>query len=842
MGLLTRKVEDAEPWWPTAVRSRKRDGRVLGTDGSVWLYAKVPLSPVTDARSPEEALAAGEQIRAVLEEIAGTTHVRVTRRAMAKASYRNVHLLLVNVPTTFAPPAGSQLFTHLSSTFADTDVLRRLLLVGVRLQDKVGGSGGLRSAIDSVAETIAAGTIPLEDFDEDFATMSAIMARTGLNSLTDADFALANAWWNEGKAPDTPMLVHDDHVHVFSSTASMQAAARLVERDGDDNCESWELAKHHTLCFACVRDFEIGYPDATSHEAQWASSLIESGAVCVSIRGKLEPASVTRSELRRGKKKFTDDVNERHQQNKMARGEQEELLGQLDELERYYATGGPATLMECSTIVVSSGVQGRNGYDMSEFAPDSSLVLSTMVSRQNSALAETWLASPVRANPYLHDLPTITLAASGLAGLSTVGDRDGALLGFTETDRQPAYMSPTAAADEDSLPIAVVVGQSGSGKSVTMLYLADQFSKIINSNGERTPVLIIDPKSASDHSVVVEAAGGNVASLDDLISADGIFDPLRFSKLRGSGAELAASMLMSINPWGSSSDDYEMPVQRAIAYGVDHGADCIGAALKIALDDGVAPERMVTAVLDLAVSSPMFRACVGSVNGGQGLRASEGITLIKVGDAHLDLPPPGQLASESNLNQRIALALVRMMVFGSASALAMRSGVLMLDEAWVMLGAGRSEMERLGRLARSQQVYPMLFTQRISDALDAGLSGYISRGLILPIQDESEALAACAMFKLEPTPERMSRITAKATLGSSANEVGTAPNWNSMRALRDPITGEVLRGAVGIYVDLAGRAVPVEVRLPDEFLRMSSTNPEDIRRRMAERTAEPEVG
>jgi hypothetical protein len=842
MGLLTRKVEDTEPWWPTAVRSRKRDGRILGTDGSVWLYAKVPLSPVTDARSPEEALAAGEQIRAVLEEIAGTTHVRVTRRAMAKASYRNVHLLLVNVPTTFAPPAGSQLFAHLSSTFADTDVLRRVLLVGVRLQDKVGGSGGLRSAIDSVAETLAAGTIPLEDFDEDFATMSAIMARVGLNSITDADFALANAWWNEGKAPDTPMLVHDDHVHVFSSTASMQAAKRLVERDGDDNCESWELTKHHTLCFACVRDFEIGYPDATSRTAQWASSLVESGAVCVSIRGKLEPASVTRSELRRGKKKFTDDVNERYQQNKMARGEQEELLGELDELERYYATGGPATLMECSTVIVSSGLQGRNGYDMSEFAPDSSLVLSTMVSRQNSALAETWLASPVRANPYLHDLPTITLAASGLAGLSTVGDRDGALLGFTENDRQPAYMSPTAAADEDSLPIFVCAGQSGSGKTMTMLYLADQFSRITTANGEKTPVVIIDPKTGSDHSGIVLAAGGSVASLDDLLSADGIFDPLRFSKLRGSGAELAASMLVSINPWGSASDDYEMPVQRAIAYGVDHGADCVGEALKIALNDGVAPERMVTAVLDLAISSPMFRACVGSTNGGQSLRASEGITLIKVGDAHLDLPPPGLHQSEASLNQRIALALVRMMVFGSVSALAGRSGVLMLDEGWVVLESGPTEVDRLARTARSQGVFPMFFTQKVSDALNGGLSGAVSRGLLLPIQDPYEANAGCEMFKLEPTTERIERLTARSTLGSSGTEIGTAPNWNSMRALRDPVTGEVLRGAVGIYVDLAGRAVPVEVRLPDEFLKMSSTNPEDIRRRLAERAAESEVG
>ena len=842
MGLLTRKVEDAEPWWPTAVRSRKRDGRVLGTDGSVWLYAKVPLSPVTDARSPEEALAAGEQIRAVLEEIASTTHVRVTRRAMAKSSYRNVHLLLVNVPTTFAPPDGSQLFAHLSSTFADTDVLRRLLLVGVRLQDKVGGSGGLRSAIDSVAETIAAGTIPLEDFDEDFATMSAIMARVGLNSITDADFALANAWWNEGKAPDTPMLVHDDHVHVFSSTASMQAAARLVERDGDDNCESWELTKHHTLCFACVRDFEIGYPDATSHTAQWASSLVESGAGCVSIRGKLEPSAVTGAELRRGKKKYSDDINERYQQNKMARGEQEEMLAQIDELERHYSTGGPATLMECSTVVVSSGVQGRNGYDMSEFAPDSSLVLSTMVSRQNSALAETWLASPVRANPYLHDLPTIMVAVSGLAGLSTVGDRDGALLGFTENDRQPAYMSPTSAMSGDELPIFVGVGQTGSGKTLSMLYLADQFARITTANGEKTPVIIIDPKAGSDHSAVVEAAGGTVASLDDLLSGDGIFDPIRFSKMQGSGVEQAASMLMTINPWGEDARNYEMPVQKALAYGVSRGADCVGVALTIARDDGIAPKDMVDKVLDLAISSPMFRACVGSKNGGQSLKAAEGITLIKVGDAKLVLPPPGAHVSEMNLNQRVALSLVRMMVFGSASALAMRSGVLMLDEGWIMLSAGRSEMEELGRLARAQQVFPMVFTQRVTDALNAGLSGYISRGLILPIQDATEAAAACELFRLETTPERMSRITAKATLGSSANEVGTAPNWNSMRSLRDPITGEVLRGAVGIYCDLAGRAVPVEISLPHEFLKMSSTNIDDIRERLAERAAETTLG
>jgi hypothetical protein len=115
------------------------------------------------------------------------------------------------------------------------------------------------------------------------------------------------------------------------------------------------------------------------------------------------------------------------------------------------------------------------------------------------------------------------------------------------------------------------------------------------------------------------------------------------------------------------------------------------------------------------------------------------------------------------------------------------------------------------------------------------LSGYISRGIILPIQDPDEAAAACQIWNLEPTPERMERITGRATLGAAFANDGVAPNWNSMRALRDPKSGEVLRGAVGIYVDLAGRAVPVEIVLPQNFLRLSSTTPEDIRRRNAER-------
>jgi hypothetical protein len=74
---------------------------------------------------------------------------------------------------------------------------------------------------------------------------------------------------------------------------------------------------------------------------------------------------------------------------------------------------------------------------------------------------------------------------------------------------------------------------------------------------------------------------------------------------------------------------------------------------------------------------------------------------------------------------------------------------------------------------------------------------------------------------VEPPADRIRRITAKA-------RTGNAPNWDSTRALRDPPTGEPLRGAVAIYCDLAGRAVPTEITIPASFLALASTNPGNI--------------
>lgn len=345
------------------------------------------------------------------------------------------------------------------------------------------------------------------------------------------------------------------------------------------------------------------------------------------------------------------------------------------------------------------------------------------------------------------------------------------------------------------------------------------------------PQICVDPKGGSNLTPVVEAMpNGRVYSLDELADHDGIFDGVKFSPNPDVAIEFALATITSLNPYGSDRDmaAAEPDLIEALRYGINRGHRSTLTALKRAVKDGKLDEHHVAQIEKLSTSSPMFTALVGHSDEGEGLGEFEGTTLIKVGDQELNLPEPG--TPPSGIIQRVNLALVRNIVFASAMALNKRKGVLRLDEAWVFTSNSPRELERLGRLARSQTIDVQLYTQRISDALDANLRNYITRGLILHMRDPVEAKAACAVFDLEPTPERIGRIRAKGTLDNDS----ASPNWNSLKALKDPVTREVIRGSVGLYVDIHGRVVPVEIRVPERFLKLASTNIDDIQAREAQ--------
>lgn len=830
------------PLWPTAMRSALKEGRLIGVAndgsnkiGSVWLARTVPLAPVLDAKTSADRAAAAAPLEAAFGELANLAPVTLKRRATSMAGYREWQLLLINVPRLYRPPFDHPLFDDLSRDLGGHVVENRELLFLTQLKFSAAGS----ATSDRWRDTFAAATssfaaslvgdqgVSLADFDRDYRLVDAALTRAGLGVPTGHQIALANSWWNHGRSADLAYIPHPDHLHLFTSVNAGIAARSYLQQDGR-SCDDWEhdpAPEEWAVTFTTVSDFEWDFDDALSPRATWISDLLRLGALAVSVRGSVEPSAVTREEIRRQKTDVIRDINERYNQGKLERAEQEEMLQRLGTAEDYFATTPPpAALVGVSTV---AALDGRVG-DLDQLQGVGRLPfrLSVMENRQPAALAETMMCSPARANPYVHDLSSQMLSFSGAPSLSTVGDGDGALLGFTENDRQPVYFSPTIASRDDAAPICMVAGGTGSGKTLIAQWLAHQIARIPNRRGEQTPVVVINPKAGADISAPVLATGGQISNLDDLVSSDGILDPIRFSGGEA-GIGMASSMLSRLNPWGSAArmQEFEVPMLQALRYGVTHGASSIGQAL-IAARDGLGdelPAGMIDPVLRLATSEPMAKSLIGIDPHTEGLKAAAGLTLIQSGTNTFNVDDQ----SATDMISKLKRAIARNLVYGSQMALAHRQGVVMFDEAWVFLEGGKAEMDQLGRTARSQEVLAMMFTQKVTDAVKAELAGYISRMLTLAIEDKDEATAALTLTRWEDAPaDVLTRIRAKSSRGG-------AHNWHSLRALVDPRTRRVVRGSVAYFSDLAGRTVPVEVVVPDWFLTLASTNPDDIARRVA---------
>ena len=96
---------------------------------------------------------------------------------------------------------------------------------------------------------------------------------------------------------------------------------------------------------------------------------------------------------------------------------------------------------------------------------------------QNTAWQDMQIGSEITYCPSPVYWPTPILAFAGLAGRSLAGedmgegrksDLPGALLGFTEKDRQPVYVSPFASRYRHTPPAMLITGRTGSGKNLTL--------------------------------------------------------------------------------------------------------------------------------------------------------------------------------------------------------------------------------------------------------------------------------------------------------------------------------------------------------------------------------------
>ena len=809
------------PQWETRAKKPLTGGRWPGIDNSLWLWRAVPMSSVTDASSPSEMLGVGEPLAIAYEELAKMSS-RGSSRRQVKATYRQTHALLLNIPTAYDAPPASPIRDYLNRNYGDRVVLQRILLFGVKLKDSV-GSGGFRQAIESAVETLQYGGAPLSDYDKDVDAVSAALARAGVREPTMQELHLADSWWNRGRAPGIPVLPHAEHMHYF---ATIPAARRAMAVDPND-CANWpEQEAEHAITFATVANFDLRYTDATAQMARWVTPLLDSGARVISIRALVEPSTVTRNELRGQQARYRRDLEELAEQGKMDRAELQQRERELGDVESAYAQGSaPATLVDTSVLVGFDGVID----DVSKVEPPG-LTLSTMVNRQAAAWHEAMACSAVRANAYPHDLPSSTIAYSALPSLSEVGDPVGALVGMTERDRQPVYFSPRAASEGDASPLTAVFGASGSGKTQLLQFLADQFHRM------GIPQLIVNPKPGDSLRDALEPAGARVGTLDSFLTSDGILDPIRLFDDPQMGVSKAVSMIATVNPFGATASQYMTAIAYGIDWGVKNGARATGQALQMAVENGIIPREYAAPVMQYAQVYPMFRATFGMNPDAEVLKLSSGMTLVEVGQSSFELPSPSwtrDISEHQDPTVRNSMNIIRMLIWGGMNALRHRGGAAIhFDESWVMEMGAAGDLDQVGRLARSWDVLPILYTQKPSLQRRIGLKGYLSRALIGHLKDDAEVDAVLDMFNQRENTEMRRRLQQPRFLSG-----GSGVNWDSLQHLTEPGPDgktQVVRGSVFYHVDMKNRIAPVEVTLAEEFLRLSSTNPDDVRRRREE--------
>jgi hypothetical protein len=820
-------------------------GFIRTVNDDAWLYYSMPSQPsVTDAASWEERVRAARPAMAVMRRLAELApNTAFLNRKAKKGMYREMHILAIGTPIPYVP---SRTLDEASRMRLDDDYGRmavhdRFTLLGVRLKtggDKRKGLWHKVAGVLESARTDDGAGIPDTAFAADRGIIADILSSAGCVPPTEAMMRRALAWWQTDLQPETaPLMVEHEHMHVFPNFK----AARLAEdyRDTRIDCGTWTRRIRFSYPMTIVSLGALpfnGQDESATTDSSWGARLMcgasggGEGALAVSIRGLVEPGEATRQQIDRDKERTLDKVEkqyaEGHKTNlKVAR----ELEG-ADSV--YQEDGRPRpTLIDTHVHAAIPRIVER----AEQMSYPGEVRLNP--ERQDAAFQDMMIGSTVSWNPSPVYWPSPILAYAGLNGISVAGedtgagrqsDLPGALLGFTEADRQPVYCSPFASRFRHVPPYLVVIGDTGSGKTRVLLHLAAQWGRLPDPDhpGRTIPLVFADPKpNSDDFGPFVASMGGRILRLDSP-DAEGILDPFRCmaggEEMRNTAVEMISQMV------GESDIDRvtQSALMSIIGYGERHGADCTGEAVKMAHDafmaktDGgeVSPrvEEIYPALERQAMTSQIFRLIYGRRHGGIKLSVAAGMTLLSAGT--LDIVAGKQGQSVVSVVQRWA---VRMMFLGASSSIMGRNGVVVMDESWAMLGDpfGVSVAQRAGRLARAQHYQPVLASQKIDEFVDAGLSEYISRGIILATSaknegesgNPSQAQAACRLLD-QPLDGRLhSRMKEAKVLDEQSNR----PNYESLYALFDPDSGRLVRGTVPYYVGLDGTAIPVEVRVPD---------------------------
>ena len=769
--------------WTTPWQCRDEDGLYGGWNKEAWLYWEVPVNPLL-WEDPATRLDRAQVLEGILAEL-GDLETDHSATIPLLSAAREVHVLSVSweEPGKPAPGVPDDL-AEFQAACLDFLIPQKAVVLGVKLRADnavlTARYKGVKGLLEQVKETstkaLGEGGFDREAFANDRERVEKILKRAGAKPPREQVLAQIESWYNLGRGSDALIQVADDALYI-------------------DNFDVIEIA--------AVNSFKQKVFEAP--DAQWILDAVThaSGPKVVSIRAELQTPATARNRARRAQRRIRAQIEEEQATGDLERMEDTDAWEQAQETERFITLGQECLLSSCSILMARRVSSDTEETYADELRQVYGIEMRPLLLRQLEALEETLPCATKRVNPFLQDLSISMVAHSGILGWSSLGDRTGLFTGLADPDYTPVWLDVAAAPASNKPPAMGIFGDPGSGKTYLMQLMATQAALA----GQQ--VVFINPKGFSTLSPFAELVGGSVVKMSELEDErSGYFDPFRFAEPE-MAAEIATNFILQV--LGNTgvagmgfTAEQELHLGSGLKRGARAGAQSVLQALEHVEDDSV--KRMVHEQLE---SSALFGIGIAK-HTGERHQARQGLTLIEF-DRKLDFPEKGKPPTTWTRSERISLAAIRIVTRASMEILVgSGGGMLMVDEAWTYLSSseGLASLQQIGREGRSLNLLPVFATQRVDDLVREGvdMESYLSRVMVMKLNDPREATAAFTLCGLEPTDARI--------------------NWLRSAGPRPEQDGQPGRPSMGVLRDLNGRHAPVYVGpVPPRAHQAFTTNP-----------------
>ena len=352
---------------------------------------------------------------------------------------------------------------------------------------------------------------------------------------------------------------------------------------------------------------------------------------------------------------------------------------------------------------------------------------------------------------YLGQMTVEQLGATVPVASAELGSARGVYLGFSPGGR-PVRYDPTEAPRTARPSAVLLAGTLGSGKTLA--------AEAIAFAAQRRGSLVVDFDPKPDHGFErVEGLEGevDVLELSGAPEHRGKLDPLRVGlpELR---EELAASYLLEL--LREPPPAWEVAIDRAVRDAVRSRERSLASVLARLRGAERAEAREAAEALDVLSDFGLARLGFGEP-GGKPLSAARAVTTIRT--PGLTLPDPGASRHTYTRAERVSVAtlsLVAALALRLVSGERSRHKVVLLDEAWFLLAStqGRTLLNRLVRLGRSQNATILLASQRLADLGD--LSELVGTYFLFGQDSPAEAARGLELIGLDPEDAALrSRLT-----------------------------------------------------------------------------------